>query len=116
MIVESISLVPYRSEYGKVTVSAPPITGSVCQGKHFRRDLDVSSLATPLSRTCIRIKLTSSLICVHYPPSSHLNLRLPMTVESPNKGHLGDINYKFIGFVLCREVVLFSEVVNILEL
>ena len=39
------------------------------------------------------------------------------TVEPPNKGHFGDnINYKFSCCVLCREVVLSSEVQNVLEL
>ena len=33
----------------------------------------------------------------------------------PNKGHFGNNIAKFKSFVLCREVVLFSEVQNVLE-
>ena len=41
------------------------------------------------------------------------------TVEPPNKGYVGDniiLLYKFTSFVLCGEVVLFSEVVSVLKL
>ena len=36
-------------------------------------------------------------------------------MELPNKGHVG-VQYKFTCSVLCREVVLFSETLNILKL
>ena len=38
------------------------------------------------------------------------------TVEPPNEGHVRDNINKFTCFVLCREVVLFSEIVNVLKL
>ena len=39
-----------------------------------------------------------------------------VTVERPNKGHVGDNHDKFSCFVLCREVVdHLSEVENVLE-
>ena len=38
-----------------------------------------------------------------------------ITVEPPNKGHVGD-NINSLAFVLSREVVLFSEVVDVLKL
>ena len=45
-----------------------------------------------------------------------LNDAMHNTAEPPNKGHVGDNINSCTCFVLCREAVLFSEVVNVLKL
>ena len=37
------------------------------------------------------------------------------TVKPPNKGHIGDNINSLVLFYTCREVILFSEVVNVLK-
>ena len=41
------------------------------------------------------------------------NITATVTLKPPNKGHIGDNIAKFTHFALCREVVLFSKVLNV---